>query len=139
MAVELGWLDANIFIHVLSPADAHYARCKDLTDALADGRAEGWVCAPMLHEVSYVLSRRQAFGTRAVIATYLLEILNAPGVRAADKDTLIATVNRWGASASIGFVDAYLAELAQRDGLPVCTVNARDFPTTPNSFATATF
>lgn len=136
MAVELGWLDTNIFIHALSALDAHYARCTDIINALQDGRAEGWVNAAMLHELSYVLSRRGGFAARATIATYLLEILNAPGVLAADKAVLAATVTRWGTT-SVAFVDAYLTELAQRDSLSVCTVNARDFPGIANSYATA--
>jgi len=46
------------------------------------------------------------------------------------------TVTRWGTT-SVAFVDAYLTELAQRDSLSVCTVNARDFPGIANSYATA--
>jgi len=30
-----------------------------------------------------------------------------------------------------------LTKLAQRDGWPVCSVNARDFPATPNSYTAA--
>lgn len=136
MAVELGWLDTNIFIHALSAPDSHYARCTDLINALQDGRAEGWINATVLHELSYVLSRRRDFAMRTTIATYLLEILNAPGVLAAEKAILIATVTRWGTT-TIAFVDAYLTKLTQRDGLPVCTVNARDFPGIANAYATA--
>ncbi len=68
---------------------------------------------------------------------YLLDILDAPGVLAEDKPVLLATVGRWMAGEPLGFVDAYLAELAARDGLPVCSANARDFPATPHSYATA--
>jgi len=129
VAVELGWLDTNIFIHALSAPDSHYARCTDLINALQDGRAEGWINATVLHELSYVLSRRRDFAMRTTIATYLLEILNAPGVLAAEKAILIATVTRWGTTT--------ITELTQRDGLPVCTVNARDFPGIANAYATA--
>lgn len=58
MAEELGWLDTNIFIHALIPTDPHSARCKELIAALSNGRAVGRIAAAMLHELSYVLSRR---------------------------------------------------------------------------------
>ena len=53
------------------------------------------------------------------------------------RDPLVAAVTRWAVSASLAFVDAYLTELAQRDTVPVCSANARDFPMTPNSYVTA--
>jgi hypothetical protein len=37
----------------------------------------------------------------------------------------------------MSLVDAYLAELAQRDNVPVCSANARDFAGVSNSYATA--
>lgn len=136
MAVAVGWLDTNIFIHAIKINDPHRPRCLDLLKALEDGRAEGWLAPTVAHELSYVLSRLPHFNTRTAIGTYLNAILSYPGVRAADKPLLVATVARW-AGDTMGFVDALLAELAQRDGLPVCSVNARDFPATPNSYATA--
>lgn len=137
MAAQLGWLDTNVFVHALQPNDREYARSRALLDALADSRAEGWLSPLVMHELTYVLGRFPAYQTRAAIQTYLLAILASPGMRVEDKPTLIATVARWSVSASIGFVDAYLAELAQRDAVPVCSANARDFPVTPNSYVTA--
>lgn len=136
MPVELGWLDTNVFVHAMSANDPHQPRCRAILEALENDTAHGWIEPIIIHELSHVLSRRQAFGTRAAIAIYLTALLSYPGVLAPDKPLLASTVARW-AAGTVGFVDAYLAELAQRDGLPVCTVNARDFPTTPNSFATA--
>ena len=134
--VNLGWLDTNVFLHAITPGDPHGPRCRDLLKALEDGRADGWLAATVVHELSYVLSRRRAFPTRAAIAFYLSTVLSYPGARATDKALLLATVGRW-AAGTMGFVDALLAELAARDGLPVCSVNARDFPATPNSYTTA--
>lgn len=136
MPVEIGWLDTNIFLHAITPGDPHGPRCRDLLKALEDGRAVGWIASTVIHELSYVLSRRRAFPTRSAIAAYLIAILHYPGIQASDKPLLTATIARW-AGSTIGFVDALLAELAQRDNLPVCSVNARDFPVTPNSYATA--
>jgi predicted nucleic acid-binding protein len=137
MAVQLGWLDTNVFIHSLYRGDREHARSRALVEALADGWAEGWLSPLVVHELTYTLARRPQFSTRAAVHTYLLEILNAPGVRVEDDLALRGALGRWAAGATIGFVDAYLAELAQRDGLPVCSANARDFAATPNSYAMA--
>jgi predicted nucleic acid-binding protein len=135
MPIELGWLDTNIFVHALMLGDTHQARCRDVLQALQDGRAEGWIAPSVVHELSYVLTRLPTFKTRSAIAIYLSTLLSYPGVAATDKTLLITTVGRW-AAGRLSFIDALLTELAQRDGRPVCTVNARDFPTTPNSYAT---
>ena len=135
--MQLGWLDTNVFVHALQPNDREYARSRAVLDALADGRAEGWLSPLVAHELTYVLRRFSAYQTRAAIQTDLLAILDNPNVRVEDKPLLIAAVTRWAVGASIAFVDAYLAELAQRDAAPVCSANTRDFTTTPNSYVTA--
>ena len=137
MAVQLGWLDTNVFVHVLYPGDREHRRCRAIVEALEDDRAQGWLSFAVMHELTYTLSRKPGFGTRTAIATYVNSLLSYPGVLADDKDVLVNTIARWTASATIGLVDAYLAVLADRDGVPVCSVNARDFPATPNSYSTA--
>lgn len=137
MAVQLGWLDTNLFVHFLYPGDREHKRCRAIVEALADDRAQGWLSFAVMHELTYTLSRKPGFGTRAAIATYVSSLLLYPGVLADDKDMLANTLARWTASATIGLVDAYLAVLAERDGVAVCSANARDFPTTPNSYTTA--
>ncbi len=134
MPVELGWLDTNIFVYAVTLNDPHQPRCQAIMEALGNGSAEGWIAPIVVHELNCVLGRRRAFRTRA--ATYLNGILAYPGVLAADKPLLTMAVTRW-AAGTISFADALLTELAQRDSLPVCSVNARDFPITPNSYATA--
>jgi len=107
-----------------------------MLQALQDGRAEGWIAPTVVHELTYVLTRLPTFKTRSAIAIYLAAILSYPGVLSDDKSLLVATVGRW-AAGTLSFVDALLTELAQRDSRPVCSVNARDFRTTPNSYAVA--
>jgi len=137
VAVQLGWLDTNVFVHALQPNDREYARSREVLDALAGGRAKGWLSPLVAHELTYVLRRFPAYQTRAAIQTYLLTILSNRNIQAEDKPMLVAAVTRWAVSASLAFVDAYLTELAQRDTVPVCSANARDFPLTPNSYVTA--
>ena len=137
MAVQLGWLDTNVFVHALQPNDREYARSRAVLDTLADGRAKGWLSPLVAHELTYALRRFPAYQTRTAIQTYLLTILDNPNIQAEDKPMLVAAVTRWAMSASVAFVDAYLTELAQRDTIPVCSANARDFPNTANSYVTA--
>lgn len=59
------------------------------------------------------------------------------GLLAHDKSDIINAIVRWAASPTASFVDVYLAVLAERDNLPVCSANARDFLATPNRYASA--
>ncbi len=130
---QLGWLDTNIFIHALFPRDPHYPRCQELLRALDEGTAEGWLDPMVVHELSYVLGRLPAFRDRAAIAGYLRPILLTEQILTDDKPALLAAVARWTARGG-GFVDAWLAVLAHRHELPVCSVNADDFPDVENTF-----
>lgn len=51
------WLDSNVFVHA-QLRDAHSESCRKLLVALEAGTVEGWVDTTVLHEVSYVLTRR---------------------------------------------------------------------------------
>lgn len=137
VAARLGWLDTNVFVHVLYRGDREHARCLSIVEALADGRAEGWFSPLIAHELTYTLGRKPGFPTRAAIATYLGSILAYPGVLVEDKISLVDALGRWAASSTVGFVDAYLAVLAERNSLPICSANARDFSATPNSYTAA--
>ncbi len=101
MAVQLGWLDTNVFVHALQPNDHEYARSREVLDALAGGRAKGWLSPLVAHELTYVLRRFPAYQTRTAIQTYLLTILSNPNVQAEDKPMLVAAVTRWAVSASL--------------------------------------
>ncbi|HVA92107.1 MAG TPA: PIN domain-containing protein [Chloroflexota bacterium] len=133
MADQLGWLDTNLFIHALYTGDREFARSRALVDSLADGRGEGWLSPLVIHELTYVLSRRPEFPTRAAVHGYLASILHASGVQLEDSTTMRAAAARW-ATGTVSFVDAYLTELALRDELPVCSANRRDFLDVDNSY-----
>lgn len=81
--------------------------------------------ATVLHEVSYVLTRR--FGwSRQDTAEYLLLILSAPGVRTVHPpEALERAVTLWMRSDK-AFVDCLLAALAEDQGCTVCSVDADD-------------
>jgi len=133
---ELGWLDTNIFVHTLFTNDIHHHRCRAILQALQAGRAGGWIDVLIVHELTYVLGRLPQFTSRGDVHQYIRSILSLITVQAEDKDALLTTLALW-ATENIGFADARLIVLAQRNGLPVCTVNRRDFAAVGNSFVTA--
>lgn len=133
MREQLGWLDTNIFVHSLYVNDTHCGRCRSLLEAISRGDAEGWVDPIVLHELTYVITRRQLFPTREAIHQYVRSMLIWENLHAEDKDGLLQALARW-ARQNVGFVDAWLAVLAQRRGLPVCSVNAVDFAGVPNTY-----
>jgi hypothetical protein len=53
VAVQLGWLDTNLFIHALYAGDREHARSCGLLNALADGRAEGWLSPLVLRQLPF--------------------------------------------------------------------------------------
>jgi predicted nucleic acid-binding protein len=127
MARQLGLLDTNIFVHSLFTRDPHAPRCQALLDAIERGEAEGWLDVGVVHELTYALRRAPGFTDRATIRAYIDRILAMPQILADDKDALISAIERW-ASEGVGFIDAWLATLADRRGLPICSVNRQDFP-----------
>ncbi len=141
---RLGLLDTGLFIHALFADDPHAPRCAAILEALEREEAEAWLDVTVLHETTYALrvvpgfTRAGAGGRpeldRAAVHAYLRPLLLLRGLRADDREALVAALDRW-ATTDVAFVDAWLATLARRRHLPVCSVNARDFPDVPNSFA----
>jgi predicted nucleic acid-binding protein len=125
-AIQLGWLDTNIFLHSLLPNDPHYPRCRALVRALQEGRAEGWIDVTVVHELTCTLQRLPGYRDRTRIRAYIERILGIAQIRADDKTALRETLLLWEQRG--GFVDIWLATLAGRRNLPVCSVNERDFP-----------
>jgi predicted nucleic acid-binding protein len=135
--VQLGWLDTNIFIHSLFPADSQYARCQEILRALDADLAEGWLDVLILHELTYNLLRLRLLADRRDAAAYIQGILRHDNIRADDKLALVDAVGRWG-DHGVGFADVWLAALAARRSLPICSVNEHDFPADlDNTFRTA--
>lgn len=133
MVRQLGWIDTTIFVAVLFPHDPSYPACAALLLALEQGEAEGWIDPTVVHELTYVLRRTGLFPDREAIHTYVRSILLLGGVRAHDKDVMLDAIAQWQIR-GIGFVDALLTTRAQRDSLPICSVNERDFLGVANSF-----
>ncbi|MEW6047955.1 MAG: hypothetical protein AB1609_16005 [Bacillota bacterium] len=62
-----------------------------------------------------------------------MHFLLLDNVHAENKAALTETLQEW-AKGETGFADARLRVLARAHGMPVCTVNAGDFPGVRNSF-----
>jgi predicted nucleic acid-binding protein len=137
MTVQLGWIDTNIFIHLLFTRDREYKRCRAISDALERGEAEGWLDITVIHELTYYLSRHRNFPDRTAICDYIRTFLEMDAIRANDKAALRDVLLHW-QTQRVGFIDAWLAIRATRQGMPVCSANESDYPATlDNSFRTA--
>lgn len=142
---HLGLLDTGVFIHPLFTHDRLAPRCTAILEALERGEAEAWVDVTVVHETAYALRvapgfERAAGGgrreiDRQAVQAYLRPLFLLPGIRADDREALVAALDRW-ASLGVAFVDAWLTTVAIRRRLPVCSPNAAHFTDGGNTFST---
>jgi predicted nucleic acid-binding protein len=118
-----GLLDTNILVHALT-RDKQSEECRHLLRAVRTGQVPAVLDPLVVHEATYSLQRVVRL-SRTDAADYLLDILSWPGI-VADRAVLIDALGRWRASTALGFVDAFLAARATRDGVPVYTKNVRE-------------
>ncbi len=137
---EAGLLDTNVFIHAHT-TDQHSAECRQFLAALESGAVRARIEPLILHELSYALRHYLKQMTREQIAQYLLSVLTWKGVEG-EKDLLVPAVERWATTPGLSFPDAYLAELASRDGRAIYTKNVRELRAqgahVPDSLPTST-
>jgi predicted nucleic acid-binding protein len=133
--MQYGWLDTSIFIHALFDRDPHAARCRQILRSIEHADGEGWLDAVTLHELTYVLprARPERFRSRTDVVHYLLPILTLEHVHADDKRSMISALSLW-AEEGTAFGDARLRALCVSRGMPVCTVNERDFGGLQNTY-----
>lgn len=135
--VQLGWLDANLFIHPLFANDPHRPRCEHILRMLRRGEAEAWVDPVTVHELTYALPRARpdAFPNPRAVLAYLGPLLALDAVRMDDKDAVLQALYHW-ATHGGRFGDARILALARGRGMPVCSVNASHFPGVVNTYLT---
>jgi predicted nucleic acid-binding protein len=135
MALQLGWLDSNLFVHALYPNDGPHVRCRQILAMLSSGEAEGWIDPVIVHELTHVLPSTPQFRgrSRQAVLQYLLQLLGYDSVMAEDKPSLLASLNEW-ATEGGDYGDARLRVLARHHQLPVCSANERLFRTVHNTF-----
>jgi predicted nucleic acid-binding protein len=80
----------------------------------------------VVHEFTYAVGRYRKQMGRQDIAEYLISLIALPTVHL-DDEAVFEAVRTWAATPKLGFVDAYLAVRAHREGLPVFTKNVKHF------------
>jgi hypothetical protein len=63
--------------------------------------------------------------SREDVAAYLLMVIAWDGVRG-EKGVMVDAIQRWRRKPRLAFVDAYLAALATRRGVPIFSKNVRE-------------
>lgn len=134
-SLQLGWLDANVFIHPLFENDPHRDRCERILRILKAGEGEGWIDPVTVHELTYALQRArpETFGGPQDVFSYLSPLLALGTVYMDDKEAALTALRRWSRHGG-RFGDARILALARTRGMPVCSVNARDFPGVRNTY-----
>jgi hypothetical protein len=93
---------------------------------LEAGRLHAVLEPVVLHELSYALPRYLKQLTRSDVAAYLLMVVGWAGIECR-KDLLVETLQRWSATPTLGFTDAYLVALAALNRSRVFTKNVIEF------------
>lgn len=123
--MDEGLLDTNVFVHALA-RDQQSAECRRFLDLLKQGLLQAYLEPLVVHELTYTLPRVHRAMSRADVVVHLRGVVAWPG-GVGEKDLLREALDRWDQPPGLGFVDAYLAARATRDGVLVYTKNAREF------------
>lgn len=120
-----GLLDTNVLIHAFA-SDKEGADCRAFLEQVRAGDRSVLLTAVVVHEFTYAIGRYRKQMSRQDIADYLIGLISIPSVQLED-EVMFEAVRTWARAPSLGFVDAYLAVRAQREGLPVYTKNVKHF------------
>jgi predicted nucleic acid-binding protein len=129
-----GLLDTNVVVHIFDPPPLG-SECAAFLQAVAAGRIRTVLDPLVVHELTYVLPRVRKTMQRADVAQFLVDLVNLPGV-IADKNLLVETLQRWGGTTGLGFVDAYLVTRSEREQRLLYTKNVRELTTLGASIPT---
>jgi predicted nucleic acid-binding protein len=119
-----GLLDTNILIHSIT-RDEHSTECSRFLDLVSSGEVRARLEPVVVHELTYALPRYTKQLTRQDVATMVVNLIELPGIEA-DTELLKESVLRWAATPGLGFVDAYLAAIANREDRIIYTKNVRE-------------
>ena len=119
------WIDANILLRLLTGDTPEMA---ERTVRLAQKAERGEVTLKLLPivvaEVSWVLNSFYGY-SRSEIAQVLIPLMTTEGLLVENVDRVIAALKQM-ASVNVDFLDAYLAEIARKEGEAVVSFD-RDF------------
>ncbi len=120
-----GILDTSVVIHALGN-DANSPSAQAFIARIESGETRVVVDPLVIHELTYAFSRFPREFTRERVAEIVLSLLDVSGSSTMD-ETLRRGIEVWRESPGLSFVDAYLGARALAEGLPVYTVNRKDF------------
>lgn len=122
---SIGRIDTNVFVHALKD-DPQSEECRAFVLLLQEGRMRVRLEPYVLHELTYILSRRFRDWNRAQLSAFLFNLLDWPGIES-DRSLLESAVVRWSEVPALSFVDALLWSESTRDGSAIFTKNVKDF------------
>jgi predicted nucleic acid-binding protein len=117
-------LDTNVFVHSLTN-DILTAECSAFLDAVRSSVVTAELDIVVLHELTYSVPRYLKGISQRDLVRLLSWLVEMPGINC-DKTLFSDTLTRWSEQPGLGFVDAYLAARASRDGTAVFTKNVRE-------------
>ena len=119
------WVDANVFLRFLTGEPPDLAqRALRLMQQAERGEVTLKLSPIVVAEVVWVLGSFYRY-PRNQIAEVLLPLVTAEGVVLEESEQVVAALERM-ATANVDFIDAYLAEVARREGGSVVSFD-RDF------------
>jgi len=118
-----GLLDTNVIIHSLAD-DPLSVECWNFMQQVRSGQVSVILDPLVIHELTYALPRYAKQWERTEIAGFIETLLHLPGV-SGDTSRMVRAIGFWKENTGVGFVDCYLAVLANDEQLPVYTKNVR--------------
>jgi predicted nucleic acid-binding protein len=119
------WIDANILLRLLTGDPPEMAeRAVRLAQKAERGEVTLKLLPIVVAEVSWVLNSFYGY-SRSEIAQVLIPLMTTEGLLVENVDQVIAALKQM-ASVNVDFLDAYLAEIARKEGEAVVSFD-RDF------------
>ena len=119
------WVDANVMLRLLTGDPPDLAqRSRRLAERAERGEVTLRISSIVVAEIVWVLSSFYRY-SRTQIAEVLIPLLTTEGILLEEAEQVIAALDRM-ATANVDFIDAFLAEIARREGGSVVSFD-RDF------------
>jgi len=119
------WVDANILLRLLTGDPPELAqRALKLVQKAEQGEVTLKLSPIVVAEIIWVLSSFYKY-SRTQIAEVLIPFVTAEGIVLEEAEQVIAALNQM-ARVNVDFIDAFLAEIARRDGGTIASFD-RDF------------
>lgn len=129
---DLGWLDANLFVHPFFN-NSESAHCRKILTALKNGEVRGRLDHIIIHEILYTLKKLMGAGHVNTIADYMMVFIQCENIDVADRHVVIRALDLWGSGRHKMFGDAMLEARHVTTNTPVCSAD-QDLSHLPNTY-----